>query len=74
MPYLKRNICKCKNMLYKTQLKVLHNMNHYILNLNLFACICSPDLTASLDVLSGKIQAINNIEELTGLVRPCMKT
>uniref|UniRef100_A0A9J7YUP0 Smoothelin n=2 Tax=Cyprinus carpio TaxID=7962 RepID=A0A9J7YUP0_CYPCA len=30
---------------------------------------CRPDLTASLDVLSGKIQAINNIEELTGLLQ-----
>ncbi|XP_016407748.1 smoothelin-like isoform X2 [Sinocyclocheilus rhinocerous] len=30
---------------------------------------CCPDLTASLDVLSGKIQAINNIEELTGLLQ-----
>ncbi|XP_043094791.1 smoothelin isoform X2 [Puntigrus tetrazona] len=30
---------------------------------------CRPDLTASLDVLSGKIQAMNNIEELTGLLQ-----
>lgn len=46
---------------------------NYILNLNLFACICSPDLTASLDMLSGKIQAIHDIEELTRLVRTCVK-
>lgn len=64
----------CKNLLYKTQWKVLCGMNHYISNLNLFACMCSPDLTASLDMLSGKIQAIHDIEELTGLVRPCIKT
>ncbi|XP_052412738.1 smoothelin isoform X3 [Carassius gibelio] len=30
---------------------------------------CRPDLTASLDMLSGKIQAINDIEELTGLLQ-----
>ncbi|XP_016393907.1 smoothelin-like [Sinocyclocheilus rhinocerous] len=30
---------------------------------------CRPDLTASLDVLSGKIQAIHDIEELTGLLQ-----
>ncbi|XP_048045783.1 smoothelin isoform X2 [Megalobrama amblycephala] len=30
---------------------------------------CCPDLTASLDMLSGKIQAIHDIEELTGLLR-----
>ncbi|XP_058633582.1 smoothelin isoform X2 [Onychostoma macrolepis] len=30
---------------------------------------CCPDLTASLDMLSGKIHAINNIEELTGLLQ-----
>ncbi|XP_073695535.1 smoothelin isoform X2 [Garra rufa] len=31
--------------------------------------LCRPDLTASLDVLSGKIQAIHDIEELTGLLQ-----
>ncbi|KAK2911374.1 hypothetical protein Q8A67_003507 [Cirrhinus molitorella] len=30
---------------------------------------CRPELTASLDVLSGKIQAIHDIEELTGLLQ-----
>ncbi|KAK7174010.1 hypothetical protein R3I93_003744 [Phoxinus phoxinus] len=30
---------------------------------------CCPDLTASLDTLSGKIQAIHDIEELTGLLQ-----
>ncbi|XP_077062900.1 smoothelin isoform X3 [Siphateles boraxobius] len=30
---------------------------------------CCPDLTASLDMLSGKIQAIHDIEELTGLLQ-----
>ncbi|XP_050965353.1 smoothelin isoform X2 [Labeo rohita] len=30
---------------------------------------CRPDLTASLDMLSGKIQAIHDIEELTGLLQ-----
>ncbi|XP_067293715.1 smoothelin isoform X2 [Pseudorasbora parva] len=30
---------------------------------------CCPDLTASLDMLSGKIQAIQDIEELTGLLQ-----
>lgn len=30
---------------------------------------CRPDLKASLDMLSGKIQAINDIEELTGLLQ-----
>ncbi|KTG39262.1 hypothetical protein cypCar_00040104, partial [Cyprinus carpio] len=33
---------------------------------------CRPDLTASLDMLSGKIQAIHDIEELTLLVSPCI--
>ncbi|XP_051976745.1 smoothelin-like isoform X2 [Xyrauchen texanus] len=30
---------------------------------------CCPDVAASLDVLSGKLQAIHDIEELTGLLR-----
>ncbi|XP_051524748.1 smoothelin-like isoform X2 [Myxocyprinus asiaticus] len=30
---------------------------------------CRPDVAASLDMLSGKIQAIRDIEELTGLLR-----